>query len=133
MRIIPFLAAVLLVAACSDDKSPSDAGGLKRSNLDYDWTDAETNDTWSFDLDGRFWFFPGDFDTRSFMGTWTLDGDRITLTVDDRGTLIIEVALSGRDLTVTRLCEESTAFFTEEQLAACRESPTAVFGRASLF
>ena len=133
MRFIPLLTIVILLGACGDDKSPTNSGTLKRSNLDYDWTDGETNNTWSFDRDGRFWFFPGDFDTGSFMGTWSLEGDRITLNADDRGTLILQVVLVGKELTVTRLCDESAGFFTEEQLADCRENPSAVYNRASLF
>ena len=66
------------------------------------------------------------------MGTWVLEGDRITLTVDDRGTLTLQVDLVGKELTVTRLCDESAGFFTEEQLADCRENPSTVYSRASL-
>ena len=133
MRFIPLLTIAFLMGACGDDSSPTSSGTLKRSNLDYDWTDAETNNTWSFDRDGRFWFFPGDFDTRSFMGTWSLEGDRITLNVDDRGTLILQVVLVEKELTVTRLCDESAGFFTEEQLSGCRENPSTVYNRTSLF
>lgn len=32
----------------------------------------------------------------------------------------------GKELTVTRLRDESADFFTEEQLADCRETPSAV-------
>ena len=57
-------------------------------------------DTWSFDADGRFWFFGGDppedpFNSdNDFQGTWTLDGDRIELMVEDRGQLMLQIALN---------------------------------------
>ena len=61
------------------------------------------------------------------------NGDRIELTVEDRGMLVLQVALENRELTITRLCDESVDFYTVAELPECRANPARVFNRASLF
>jgi hypothetical protein len=128
--------ALLALSGCGGDqgdKSPTSSRGPSKSDLDTDWSNGETGHTWSFDSDGRFWFFESILGSEGdFMGTWELQGDRITLTVEGRGQLLLKVSLSGRTLTVTRLCDESASFFTAAELAECRASPTTTYERAGL-
>ena len=87
---------------------------------------------------GGFGFFGGDppedpFNSdNDFQGTWTLDGDRIELMVEDRGQLMLQISLADRMLTITQLCNESLDFYSGEELAECRANPTQIFNRASL-
>ena len=52
------------------------------------------------------------------------NGDRIELTVEDRGMLVLQVALENRELTITRLCDESVDFYTVAELPECCANPT---------
>ena len=61
------------------------------------------------------------------------NGDRIELTVEDRGMPVLQVAPENRELTIPRLCDESVDFYTVAELPECRANPTRVFNRASLF
>ncbi len=129
---LPLLIFALI--ACGDGDSPTSSDRLSKSDLNYDWTSAETGATWSFDSDGRFWFFTGLLsDDDGFTGTWSLDGDRITLAVADRSALVLQVELKSKVLTITQQCDESADFFTEAQLTNCRANPTTNYNRASLF
>ena len=93
--ILPGLIALVLSACSDDDKPTASTSTIGISDLDFDWTSSETGDTWSFDANGKFWFFTADLlsSDSDFSGTWSLEGNRITLVVEERGTLILQVEL----------------------------------------
>ena len=133
--ILPGLIALVLSACSDDDKPTASTSTIGISDLDFDWTSSETGDTWSFDANGKFWFFTADLlsSDSDFSGTWSLEGNRITLVVEERGTLILQVELKNKVPSITLQCDESASFFTTGELTACRATPTTTYSRAGLF